>query len=129
MTDEEKIELGLRAATTFKELFPGPWKHDVYPGSEKYECDRCNKTWPFKGNDPCILSERKCTVPDPIDINDWNVAMTLRDEMCNSLAWDRACYDVWQRVTDKAVTYATFWRNYAKPKHYIEAACIEKERE
>ncbi len=60
---------------------PKPWKHDVYPGKEKYECDKCDKTWPFKGNDPCVLSERNCTIPDPIDITDLGLAIKTFREM------------------------------------------------
>lgn len=122
MTPEEKLRI--RAATVFKHLFNEPWKHDVYPGKEKYECGKCDKTWPFKGNDPCVLSERKCTVPDPLPLT-WDNAKQIIAEVDSEL-FMAELKSVWKK-SESEDSFAT-WAIYAGSAILILAACNAAER-
>lgn len=123
-----KEELAIRAAELFGEIseFCDIFKTTSYSGSgvELYQCKNCGKQMFTKDG----FVDYVCKKFTPIDISDWNVAMKLRDEMRNSRIWNDACYEIWQSFTGKAVTQEVFWRDYAIPKHYIEAAWVAKER-
>lgn len=156
MTDEDK-KLGIRAATTFKELFPELWKHDMEhfdtayhtPSTDKtsaiYQCCKCQH-WEHLITDYGLLpmsdslrrSKRllllkkravatPCTVPDPIDINDWNVAYKLARSVDGELFRATLTNIWWQQTT--GTDFSLWLLVAATPADLILAACIAKERE
>lgn len=114
-------ELSIRAAELFT---PKPWKHDFNEHRQRY-CCKCKQ---YNCN-----AKQSCTVPDPIDINDWNVAMKLFREVLNGKAMHaltqmfRDNYNA-DKPESKSVTF--WWAlRHATPADYIEAACIAKDAE
>lgn len=79
----KKRELSIRAVKAFPALFEGAYDHRTNP-DEVYSihCCKCHKQLYTKeeyGPDTIPLDEfeQPCTIPTPIDINGWNVAMML----------------------------------------------------
>lgn len=134
MTESDK-KLGIQAAETFPELFSDNTGHDTTPNGERYVCWKCAKTWPYKGNDPCELDKRKCTIPDPIEIT-WDNAMMLFREVSNGKAM-AALIEVFQQGGEPfsrgalagGAKRVIFWwaLRHGEPKHLILAAIKAKE--
>lgn len=112
-------ELGLEAA---KVLVPGPWKHK-WNGSGAICCDCLN----------CGVMQRSrtrkedCPVPDPIDVNDWNVAKYWQGKITKD-AFDSAIWEVYRASGWGSDNEGYYWMvNYAQPSDYLRAACMAQE--
>lgn len=154
MTPEQKKELGVRVVKAFPELFPDAWKHDFRPtfldtrwpsDKPKYiayiaQCKKCEKGL-LAGETSCrviggqehIYTPSKptsCTVPDPIDVDDWNVAMKLV-RATKKVDIFRVLLSIWRENTEVSVSEVfIYWLLFhATPADYIEAAIKAKEKE
>ena len=129
-------------------LTPEPWKHELHVGGRShkhYHCSRCGEdilqsdiqveTEPYHwapGHSALRIFGGDCSVPDLIDIKDWNVAMAWRDKIfgtdqqsCEMLG---AIMDIEteSRAWDIA-DVLRWWTRHAQPKHYLIAAALAKE--
>ena len=122
-----KGKLGVELA---KVLTPGPWKHkwDTCGQNALNKCQKCGKPWASSSN--AIKRNFSCPVPDPLDTEDWNVAMKWRDwitrEIVNSVA-DEMFSEI-SKVENRCFVYGAeptkWWLWNAQPKHYLIAAYL-----
>ena len=138
MTDKE---LALAVPTAFPELFPDQWEHDHISnpdgswGCIKDHCSKCKKCG-RRDDEGSPTSdylhewyETSCTVPTPIDINDYNVAMKVRDALVEQ-GKRHALKDAMKAVHAEssglgysaADTYSVYFAIYATPADYLRAA-------
>ncbi len=144
--DDLPTELG-RVFTPEKE-----WKHDISNTYEHCEmncfaCTKCHKcienlSHKYISGVPgrtVYSSDEPCSVPDPIDTEDWKVAMEWRDrcvEKCGARKFRDAMRKVamYQTNTEPATAHlqrqfgANWFSVYAQPKHYLIAAAMAAER-
>lgn len=118
MTDKE---LGIRAAELFTEK---PWEHRF--------CDPKTAVIAISFNQPCckcgldIYISRNatpCTLPDPIDVNDWNVAMRLAKKIADT------SYTLFVNALEEVLEVDGINISdiiAATPQDLIEAACKAK---
>ncbi len=80
-----------------------------------------------------VLTPEKCrwlTTPDPIDVNDWNVAHRFKGQITDKV-FDLALVRV-MKAQLKGVGlgyYTQYAIHHARPRHYIIAVCLENENE
>lgn len=147
MTDKE---LSARAVELFPKLFPDAFKcikasrHQV-SGLSRCENHCCRQK--------CIDIPEICPSPDPIDINDWDIAMKLVRAVSKDygILWLFVVYESknnypehqeWvvsvsecKNLDELDIDYdgqVAFWEwtlREATPRDYIEAACLAKEKE
>ncbi len=105
-------ELAIAIPTVFPELFKDAWKHKKVCR----ECDKC-------GIDLTHKSENcsPCTVPDPIDINDWNVAMKVVKATIRIVG-----YSKWIIICKDHTNISRTPLNKATPVDYLRAALLAK---
>jgi len=109
-TVEQWLALGDDLPVELAKVFtPGPWKHGKMvkeSGGLRHEsftglcsldvCPKCDKDWEWCEVHPC-------SVPDPIDIKDWNTAMEWREKIVNGVGFGQLCgpiftymHDIWE---------------------------------
>lgn len=108
-----------------KVLVPGPGKHDMQQGfwgeiGTMNMTLRCRKCEVF-GKDMVDGNFTDCTVPDPINVNDWNVAMAWRQQL-----YPAVIREIWMQEDDVFGMWK-WWAIFAQPHHYIIAACMAQE--
>ena len=119
MTTELK-NLGTRAVKAFPHLFKDAWKHDFkYDCFHGFSCLKCGN-----GRDD---KHPTCTVPDPIDINDWNVAYKLARSVDAEL-FRVALVEIWYDQTAGG-DFTKWLLVAAQPSDYILAAIKAAEGE
>ena len=74
MTPEEQRQLGIKAVETFPELFTDG-EHNWKEVGNYVQCDKCKS---LLGT---TRVDSPCPSPDPIDVNDWNVAIEIYRSM------------------------------------------------
>lgn len=114
----KKNELRLLSAKLFT---PKPWTHSIENTFHGYKCSKCDCVEQLYVKD----LPASCTVPDPIDINDWNVAMRLFRE---AIEHERP-NDTRKLVKDVTGMSLANLLIYGKKEQFIKAACEAKERE
>ncbi len=119
------------------ELFvPKPWKHNwsnPHVQSDS-KCIKCNEEHFYFCQEAgqTRITETSCTIPDPIDVTDWNVAMEWRDKIVTQgtefqVQYGRAMMNIYFiEIREKGG-----WENNigwqitrAQPRHYIIAAIL-----
>lgn len=130
---EAEIELGMKAATVFKDLFPDAWKHDNDEKADPHHhCKKCEKHTTY-GVETGFY-DTPCTVPTPIDINDWNVAHKLVRE-CDHIAIRKSLAEIYERYRyntedgKRIYPYDIWTTHHATPSDYTKAAIKAKEAE
>ena len=129
MTDDQ---LAVEVARAFPELFKDAWKHQWYISSEfnGYKCCKCKCH--------CLTCEdtykaTPCTVPDPIDVTDANVAMMVRNVLVKE-GKRHALKDAMKIVHAKssglgysaADNYGIYFAIYATPADHLRTALEAK---
>ncbi len=145
MTEQEERELGLRAATIFKDLFPEHWAHKTTcykrEPEKLFNCCKCNQN----GNMDFAITP--CTIPDPLNIN-WDNAMMLYRSLdacqrtnahselvqifLQEIDDDRGTVDKFvaaNNPTELMLSTDTWFWNFGEPKHLIKAAIKAREGE
>ncbi len=98
------------------------WGNPDREGAPKWRhCKKCDMWWHRKKEDD-VLPDVPCSVPDPITIDDWNIAIYhFRQQACGEEQlrplMDKGWFDV--------MTWAV---SGAQPKHYLIAAAMAMER-
>lgn len=125
LSDEE---LGRVAAEV---LVPKPWKHNV--PSMCLSCEKCGERLAKPGRHGFMWREKDegpCTIPDPIDVTDWNVAMEWRDKALASDRTEDECYKfigameaIW-KSGEMELCYDQWLLWEAQPRHYLIAAIL-----
>ena len=119
-----KPELDIELA---KVLTPGPRKHNL---SHLPHCIKC------KHDIVGFEADTPCPIPDPIDSDDWNVAMKWRDKVVGKPIDENARRirnDYFYTLTDVVRTGQAIPPStadlicYAQSKHYLIAAALAKE--
>lgn len=108
---EDKCGVALAKVLTSRH---GPferWEHEIKAGSSL--CQKCGER---NSDDPC-------SIPDPIDINDWNVAMEWKNKV-NLISWFSALVDVWFAKTNTELFSEREVLFDAQPRHYLIAAAL-----
>ncbi len=107
-----------------------PWEHCLGGGKLGDTCTKCDRVvWPEKGQ----LENSKCPVPDPIDAEDWNVAMVWFRKMPKtkeSVAVLRKLYRI--RTGGRArldYTVVRWLLELADAKDLVIAACMAREKQ
>lgn len=105
-------------------LTPGPWEHDWAVGGCFTFCKKCQ----------CNMIDNPrhspCPVPDPIDINNWNVAMEWRDWITCKITPSAAdeIFSEISKIENKCFVYGAeptkWWLWNAQPRHYLIAAAL-----
>ena len=117
-------ELCIEAA---KLLSPKPWKHTEPSYRRQYPnkiCQKCGRKFTYH-IDASEFHRTTCPIPDPIAL-DWNTAIQLFKDTAGSV---QSLYEVYIRIGGGFVRTVTWIKAYAKPEHFIVAACIAKEIE
>lgn len=132
--DQDKDKFAIELA---KVLTPEPWKHEWGVGGCFTFCRKCQVNMIDKPR------ESPCLIPNPIDINDWNVAMEWRGKIIDKYGckvWSDAQTTI-ANITHplpslaeidaglEVVKAKAFYSDYAQPKHYLIAAAMAKEKQ
>ncbi len=119
-------ELGVEAAKVLvkakhKWLEPAVYHGHSDPLGFVVKCQKC-------GHVKTLQEEVDgCPVPDPLDINDWNVAMEWFRKSGASETWDIMWPMFKLSKYGTRVSFAWWLMRKAQPKHYIIAACLAVE--
>jgi len=124
-----KAELDLELAKVL-----GPWKHgklipetgirrhEQFTGLQSLDvCEKCEKDWEWCEVHPC-------PIPNPIDSDDWNVAMEWRDWVINESGF--AWYDIFEEVASTITGSCdcdTYFAFRASPRDFLVVAVRIKE--
>lgn len=131
-------KLGVELAKVLREK---PWKHDLYEGElctdRNVVCSKCDGvpaefTGVYVNGVPgrtIYESDELCPVPDPIDTEDWNVAMEWIREYAGKgiLLYMKKMFD-WSGY-ELEMTLHYWLISKAQPRHYLIAAAMAKESE
>ncbi len=152
MTDKEKTALALQAAKLFTLK---PWKHKTeceVNGDICYEkCVRCSEhakpvvyvdkddneiNQDIYWENTAAFEKTDCTIPDPVDVEDWNVAKKIAGEV-NCIS--KGMVEVYNKRHNRGLRWgieierltACSWFSapLCQPKHLILAACNAREGE
>ena len=103
-----------------------PWEHCLGGGKLGDTCTKCDRVvWPENGQ----LENSNCSVPDPIDVRDWNVALALYRKHKTPVSGRQQewLHHVWLKTSSNK-PFNEWVDDEAQPHHYIIAACTAKEK-
>lgn len=145
-------ELAVQIPTAFKELFPDAWKHDIdceIVGTKC--CDKCKKCGkhaePVKYSDKdgntiiediywersAIFNKTLCTVPDPVNIKDWNIAHKVFRAAWMERGWAVMKVEITKIMKSRHISenpdVYEWWTFTADAADYLRVALLAKENE
>ncbi len=133
-----KGDLGVALA---EELVPKPWEHKLVVDPAKFGrslkdfCFKCKARVSILKHDSYPYTKSwehhaavGCTVPNPIDFKDWNVAKYWQGK-CFEGDFERSMRRVYYALGEFARTAFSKWFKYhALPEHYLMAAALSQKR-
>jgi hypothetical protein len=119
-------ELALEAAKVLRDEHSHDWEYDVGAPKKCRKCGRLWAEWYSSHLDPC-------PIPDPIDINDWNVAMEAFHRLKPNIRKISAARNMHiamnpNTMMTSAASGAAMFLMSADAKHYIIAAAYTAEQ-